>query len=70
MANDREKSLASTLIFGVIGAGLVYYARRNRGMLAALSATAGYSLVTKAVSSVVIAALSHREDSQTESVSS
>ena len=61
MANDatnHAKSLASNLIFGLIGAGLVFYGRRARpGILAGIAATTGYGLISKAVSSTISAAL-------------
>jgi len=56
--HDQTRTIASTLLFGLVGAGLVYYARRSRpGILPTVAATAGYSLITKAVSGAVIAAL-------------
>jgi len=56
--NNQGHTITSTLLFGLVGAGLVYYARRSRpGILPAVAATAGYSSITKAVSGVVIAAL-------------
>jgi hypothetical protein len=61
MANDatnQAKSLASTLIFGLIGAGLVIYGRRARpGILAGIVTTTGYGLISKAVSSTIFAVL-------------
>ena len=57
-----SKTLASTIITGFLGAGLIYFGRRNKGILAALGETAGYSLLTKAVSSAVIAALEPPQD--------
>ena len=58
MTGKQEQSIASTLAFGLLGAGLVYYGRRaNPGLLATLATTAGYGLVTKAISSAVFAAL-------------
>lgn len=61
MANDATtpaKSLASTLIFGLIGAGLVIYGRHARpGILAGIATTTGYGLISKAVSSTIIVAL-------------
>jgi hypothetical protein len=58
MTGRQEQSIASTLIFGILGAGLVYYGRRaNPGILATVATTAGYGLVTKAVSAAVLAAL-------------
>jgi hypothetical protein len=59
MAAKQELSIASTLAFGILGAGLIYYGRRaNPGILATVATTAGYGLVTKAVSTAVIAAIS------------
>ncbi|WP_263359376.1 hypothetical protein [Acidicapsa ligni] len=58
MADKQEQSIVSTLAFGLIGASLVFYGRRaNPGILATLASTAGYGLVTKAVSAAVFAAL-------------
>ena len=59
---SHEKSLASTLLTGLVGVGLIYYARRNRGLLAAIGNTVGYSLVTKAVSTTIIRALESTHD--------
>lgn len=63
-ADKQQKSIASTIAFGALGAGLVYLGRRTKpGILATIATTAGYSLITKAVSSTVLAALapSHAE---------
>ena len=58
MAGKQEQSIAQILAFGLLGAGLVYYGRRaNPGILATVASTAGYGLVTKAVSAAVFAAL-------------
>ena len=58
MTGRQEQSIASTLAFGLLGAGLVYFGRRaNPGILATVASTAGYGLVTKAVSAAVFAAL-------------
>jgi hypothetical protein len=58
MSGRQQQTIASTLAFGLLGAGLVYYGRRaNPGLLATLATTAGYGLVTKAISSAVFAAL-------------
>ena len=58
MTGRQEGSIASTLVFGILGAGLVYYGRRaNPGILTTIASTAGYGLVTKAVSAAVFAAL-------------
>jgi hypothetical protein len=57
-AGKQEPSIATTLAFGLLGAALVYYGRRaNQGIFATIATTAGYGLVTKAVSAAVIAAL-------------
>ena len=62
MTGKQEQSIASTLAFGLLGAGLVYYGRRaNPGILATLVSTAGYGLVTKAISAAVFAALAPSE---------
>jgi len=59
MAGNQQQSIASTLAFGILGAGLVYLGRRaNPGILATIASTAGYGLVTKAVSAAVFAVLS------------
>ena len=56
---SRQEQIATTIAFGLLGAGLVYLGRRaNPGILATVATTAGYGLVTKAVSATVIAALS------------
>ncbi|HTJ30577.1 MAG TPA: hypothetical protein VL346_08760 [Acidobacteriaceae bacterium] len=57
VAADQERSIASILITGILGAGLIYYGRRSKGILGAISTTAGYSLLTKAVSSGITTAL-------------
>ena len=58
MTGRQEQSIASTLAFGLLGAGLVYFGRRaNPGILATIATTAGYGRVTKAVSTAVFAAL-------------
>jgi hypothetical protein len=58
---NREQ-IATTLAFGLLGAGLVYLGRRARpGFLSSLAATAGYGMVTRAVSTAVLAALSPSE---------
>jgi len=58
MTGRQEQSIASTLAFGLLGAGLVYFGRRaNPGILATIATTAGYGLVTKAISTAVFAAL-------------
>jgi hypothetical protein len=59
MAGRQDQFIASTLAFGLLGAGLVYLGRRvNPGILATVATTAGYGLVTKAVSAAVFAVLS------------
>jgi hypothetical protein len=59
MTGKQEQPIASTLALGLLGAGLVYYSRRaNPGILATVASTAGYGLVTKAISAAVFAALS------------
>jgi hypothetical protein len=59
MTGRQEHFLASTLAFGLLGAGLVYFGRRaNPGILSTVASTAGYGLVTKAVSAAVFAVLS------------
>jgi hypothetical protein len=58
MTGRQEQSIASTLVFGILGAGLVYCGRRaNPGILATVASTVGYGLVTKAISAAVFAAL-------------
>jgi hypothetical protein len=58
MTGRQEQSIASTLVFGILGAGLVYCGRRaNPGILATVASTVGYGLVTKAVSTAIFAAL-------------
>jgi len=62
LTGKQEQSIASTLAFGFLGAGLVYYGRRaNPGILATLVSTAGYGLVSKAISAAVFAALAPSE---------
>jgi hypothetical protein len=62
MAGRHDQPLATTLAFGVLGAGLVYLGRRaNPGIIATIATTAGYGLVTKAVSAAVYAALAPSE---------
>jgi len=57
-AGKQAEFIASTLAFGILGAGLVYYGRRAEpGILATVASTVGYGLVTKAVSTAVFAAL-------------
>jgi len=58
MTGKQEQSIASTLAFGILGGVLVFFGRRaNPGILATVATTAGYGLVTKAISTVVFAAL-------------
>ncbi len=55
---NTSQAIASTLAFGLIGAGLVYFGRRSQpGILASLATTAGYGMVTKAISTAVFATL-------------
>jgi hypothetical protein len=57
-ASKQAHSLASTLVFGILGAGLVYCGRRAEpGILATVASTVGYGLVTKAVSTAVLTVL-------------
>lgn len=53
--------LVTNLFLGLLGAGLVYYGRRNQGVLAEIGTTAGYGLIAKTVSSTVVAALKATE---------
>ncbi len=56
--SNIQQNIVSTLAFGLIGAGLVYFGRRSQpGILASLATTTGYGMVTKAISGVVFAAL-------------
>jgi hypothetical protein len=58
----NKEQIATTLAYGLLGAGLVYLARRSRpGFLASLAATAGYGMITRAVSAAVVTALSPTE---------
>ena len=42
MTGRQEQSIASTLVFGILGAGLVYYGRRaNPRILTTIASTAG-----------------------------
>ena len=59
--SSHENRIPSTLIFGLLGAGLAWYGRRNQGILATISTTLGYSLIAKAASTTVIAALKATE---------
>jgi uncharacterized membrane protein len=62
MAGKQEQSIMSTLAFGLVGAGLIYFGRRaERGILATVATTAGYGLVTKAVSTAVYTILEPAE---------
>lgn len=59
MSSRQDQPLATTIAFGLIGAGLVYYGRRAQpGILTTIATTAGYGMVTKAVSTAIFAALS------------
>jgi hypothetical protein len=54
----NKASIASTALYGIIGTGLLYYGHTSKpGIRTTLATTAGLSLITKAVSSVIIAAL-------------
>jgi hypothetical protein len=58
MAGRQDQYIVSTLAFGLLGAGLIFFGRRtNPGFIATVATTAGYGLVTKAVSAAVFAAL-------------
>jgi hypothetical protein len=62
MAGKQELSISSILAFGLLGAGLVYFGRRaNPGILTTVATTAGYGLITKAVSAAVVAGLAPAE---------
>lgn len=55
---SKQQQIATTIAFGLLGAGLVYLGRRARpGILASLATTAGYGMVTRAVSTTVLAVL-------------
>jgi hypothetical protein len=55
---NTAQTIASTLAYGLLGAGLVYVGRRTQpGLLASLATTAGYGMVTRAISTAVFAAL-------------
>ena len=57
--HEQARSIATNLATGLLGAGLVYYGRRTQsGIISALTTTIGASLITKAVSSAVLASLS------------
>lgn len=56
-ASNHENSIASTILFGLLGVSLAYFGRRNKTILGTIGTTLGYSLITKAVSTTVIAAL-------------
>jgi hypothetical protein len=56
--NEQARTIASTVLLGLAGAGLVYFARRSKsGILPTIAATVGYSLITKAISGGVLSAL-------------
>ena len=58
-SSSTATNIASTLAWGAIGAALVYFGRRNKSaVLGDLAVTAGYGMITKAVSAVVVATLS------------
>jgi hypothetical protein len=62
MAGKQELSISSILAFGLLGAGLVYFGRRtNSGIVATVASTAGYGLITKAVSTALVAILEPAE---------
>jgi hypothetical protein len=62
MAGKQDLSISSILAFGLLGAGLVYFGRRtNSGIVATVASTAGYGLITKAVSAAVVAVLEPAE---------
>jgi hypothetical protein len=55
---STQQTIVSTIAFGLLGAGLVYFGRRAQpGIIASLVTTAGYGMVTKAISSAVFATL-------------
>jgi hypothetical protein len=57
--STSAQSIASTLALGLVGAGLVYFGRRaNPGILATVASTVGFGLVTRAISTTVVAVLS------------
>ena len=59
MASRDEQDITSTVAFGILGAALVYFGRRaNSGILGSLATTAGYGLITRAVSTALVATLS------------
>ena len=58
-SSNPATEIAATLAWGAIGAALVYIGRRNKSsILADLAVTAGYGMITKAVSKAVVATLS------------
>lgn len=62
MAGKGQETIATTLAFGILGAGLVFFGRRaNPGIVATLATTTGYGLLTKAISAGVLAALAPSE---------
>ncbi len=51
----RSHDITTAIIYGALGAGLIYFARRSKpGLLTTVATTAGYSLLTKAVSNSVL----------------
>ncbi len=59
MISQQEQSIASTLALGLVGAGLVYFGRRaNPGILSTVASTVGFGLLTRAISTTVVAVLS------------
>jgi hypothetical protein len=59
---DRQRSIASSIAFGVLGAGLVFIGRRTKpGIVATIATTAGYTLLTRGIGAVVSAVLEPAE---------
>jgi hypothetical protein len=55
---DRQRTFANSIAFGVLGAGLVYLGRRVRpGIVATIASTAGYTLLSRSITTVVGTAL-------------
>ena len=58
-SSSVSNEILSTLAWGAIGAALVFFARRTKaGFLGDIAVTAGYGMITKAVSKAVVASLS------------
>ncbi len=54
----KNHEIMSAIVYGVIGAGLIYFSRRSKpGLLTTVAATAGYSMITKAVGNTVLSNL-------------